>query len=234
MRRRMVILIIALITFYSFLICGCNQHNFDGEQVYHQGFEELEHKINSELGDYLTIVRYQNPQSDSLFIQVYFRSSYCDNQELVEKTPMWLIVDRFRCIFNDYWRLNPEFFDEQIEEILVCFYRDIDGHPEERAGLSNTVNGQAYDLLVAENAECGQVDYSQFMDREDIISLSLGYHDANDNPTIDECFNYLSEQIELFPNLECVTLMNVRLSGEDRSVLIDMLFNEYEDIHYWC
>lgn len=122
-KNRALCILLIMVLLYLLFVSGCKKQTFDSEQVYHQGFEELEQRINNELGDYLTIVRYQTPDDDHLYIEVFFRSSYCDSNDYVDETPMWLVADRFRCICNDFLQSNPEYFGDDYSIIDCVFAR---------------------------------------------------------------------------------------------------------------
>ena len=230
-KNRALCILLIMVLLYLLFVSGCKKQTFDSEQVYHQRFEELEQRINSELGDYLTIVRYQTPDDDHLYIEVFFRSSYCDSNDYVDETPMWLVADRFRCICNDFLQSNPEYFGDDYSIIDCVFERDVGGYTETVASIRNYITSrETYDLFVTESIEFGDVDYSLLEDKDDIIGLYLGYHGSAVNPTTDECFNYFCDQIERFPNLEYIYVLPIFSPNVDNQTLMQMLLAEYDDL----
>ena len=211
-KNRALCILLIMVLMYLLFVSGCKKQTFDSEQVYHQGFEELEQRINSELGD-------------------YFRSSYCDSNDYVDETPMWLVADRFRCICNDFLQSNPEYFGDDYSIIDCVFERDVGGYTETVASIRNYITSrETYDLFVTESIEFGDVDYSLLEDKDDIICLYLGYHGGAVNPTTDECFNYFCDQIERFPNLEYIYVLPISSPNVDNQTLMQMLLAEYDDL----
>ena len=224
-------LIIKILIIVSLVLCGCTRTTFDNEQIYHNGVEEFEHVINDELGDYLSIVRYQTPDNNLLYIEVYLRSSYCDHSAQVEETPIWSVVDRFRCISNEFLQSNPEYFGDDYSIIDCVFERDVGGHTETVASIRNYITSrETYDLFVTESIECGDVDYSLLEDKDDLICLYFGYHGGAVNPTTDECFNYFCDQIDEFPSLEYIYILPIPSTNADDQEVIQMILDRYGNL----
>ena len=228
--RKSIIYGLLCIVLSLFVCGGCKYVNHDREQIYHEGFEEYEHAINDELGDYITIDRYQDLEDEGrLNILVYFQHSYYSDDNMVRNLPLWLIVDRFRCISNDYIRDNGDCWAYRYDRINCTFYIDEGRVPETIASISNYVCGfDSYDLFITENLGLN-VDYGQLEDRQDIRFIYLNYSEKNENPTLEDCYEFYCEQIDLFPNLEYVFIY-VPSHEIDEQELMQMIHDKYEDL----
>ncbi len=213
----------------------------DKEQHYHADYEELEHRINDELGEFLVIgnitpLRYAS-HDDYSFRQfyIYLQPSYLlDNQRITE-VPVYVVIDRFRCIFNDYLDENQGLFDDDIK-IQVLFGTDAGDHEEYDWGtLSNYVYDleheyHIYDHLIFESVPFyrwygrsfdGCTDYEFMEDKEDIVFLYLLNTGLDADTSVDKIIEAYQAQIELFPNVAYVTFYP--LNEQDRDSLTSML-----------
>lgn len=221
-----IILIFTLIL--SFLICGCDHKRYDKEQTYHDGYEELEHFINSELGDYLTIEKYQEPIDDNgyLVINVFFRSSYCDDSNKVEQTPIWFIVDNFRCLFNEFLREHENYFSGRVSRYDIVFCIDEGNYIDTSiARLRNYVDVQnAYsindDYIITEEVHC---DIGNLNNKDELIYLYASYCGEINDPSIDQCVDYFCNQLELFPNLRYFRIVYAPLPQSEWSIVSERI-----------
>ncbi|MBR5386413.1 MAG: hypothetical protein IK142_02395 [Clostridiales bacterium] len=227
MRRLRTIPAVFILLMYL-VLCGCTKTSFDNEQVFHSGAEEFEHVINDELGDYLSIIRYQTPDNNRLYIEVYLRSSYCDNSAQVEETPIWSVVDRFRCISNDFLRDNPGYFGDSHTMLECVFERDLGGYTETVASIRNHITSyDHYDYFVTESIDA---DYSLLQNKEDILCLYMFYNGDIENPTTEECFDYFCEQIDAFPSLEYIYILPIPSTNADDQEVIQMILDRYGNL----
>lgn len=249
MRRIVSITLILLLFFDAFVLCGCrHDSNYDKEQVYHEGYEEFEHYINDELGDYLSIVRYQEPSEDGsfIFIDVYFRSSYYDNYDRKREMPVWKVIDRFRCRYNDFVRNNPGYFHRaDSTRIEVCFWYDeghtMNGHVFQPCGeLSSICLSTDRSMIIHNdeelliNLEYDYADYSQLEDKEDVICLYInipGQYQAGeaDEESINECVDYVCGVIDEFPNLQMFRIVNAPIAYSAMDQITNRVIERFED-----
>lgn len=220
--------LLSLVIVFALVVTGCKTKLYDNEQVYHPEYEEFELLVNQELGDYLSITRYQSPDDDCLYIEVYLRSSYCDNSAQVEETPIWSVVDRFRCISNDFLRDNPGYFGDSHTMLECVFERDLGGYTEMVASIRNHITSyDHYDYFVTESVDA---DYSLLQNKEDILCLYMFYNGDVVNPTTEECFDYFCEQIDAFPSLEYIYILPLSSINADDQVVIQMLLDRYDHL----
>ena len=220
------ITIITLLLMTILIISGCNRKKYDKVQVYHAEYTELEHYINDELGDYLSIENYQEPSDENglLVINVYLRSSYYDDQAKISQTPMWLIIDRFRCCFNEYISQHPDYFGDEVERYKLYFWVD-DGatvdyvsqmanYVEVPDAYNNSFSLEIYDIIVSEDIHA---DYHQLSNKEDLICLFIGYNynENEDSPSLDQCIDYFCDCIEQYPNLRYFRITSAPLPISD-------------------
>ena len=216
---------------YLGVLTGCGQSLYDKEQQYHDDYYELEHYINDALGSYLTIDRYQIPADYYIVFDVCLRSSYYTDADLLNDKPIWLVVDEFRCLCNEFLVNHPNYFGNSIELYSFIFYRDDGASMQEIAVLMNhllrtDLRGPHYDILVVEDFKMEIVDSQLLRHREEIIATYLRYE--SDNPSVDECISYFCDQIESFPNLEYFRIEYTPFSIEDEEVIETRILNTYD------
>ena len=206
-------ILVILFIVNAFAVTGCKRKDY--EQHYHLGMEELEHCINDELGSYLVIYSISpttygdgSVDENKMNVFVYFQPSYYNNSTKRADTPLETVVDRFRCIWNDYIRENPDTFWDEVE-IRVRLGYEFD-HFEEMYTLrnyiydNNTEETNLYKLLVSESGRFS--DYEFMQDKEDIIWISLLNIGVDENSSTDMYYESYCMQIDLFPNLQYVSV----------------------------
>ena len=245
--RKLFSVFLALVMIFAFSGCkviDCLLEPQDKEQHYHVGFNDLEHRINDELGEYLVIcdiTPLRHPSYDDYSYRqfyVYLQPSYLSDTRRITEVPVYVVIDRFRCIFNDYMDENPGFFDDDIK-VNVFFGTDAGDHEEYDWGsLSNYVYDRdhefhIYDHLVYESITSnywygrsidGCTNYEFMEDKEDIVWLYLLNTGLDADTSVEKIIDAYRAQIELFPNLTYVSFHP--LNEQDENILTSMLEDE--------
>ena len=240
MKRIWSIIVIGICVVNCVLFCCCAHRKYDKEQIYHEGYEELERYINAELGDYLTIESYQEPIDDNgyLVIYVYFRSSYCDDPHLIDQFPIWSIVDKFRCSFNDFIIQNTDYWDDRVFKYDIYFCIDdgdyIDSSIARLCNYVNTLdsnrennNNNTYDYIITEEVYC---DSNNLDNKDELICLYIGYYGDLDNPSIDQCIDYFCDRLNHFPNLRFFKIIYAPFPESDWNIITEGIINRNSNL----
>ena len=182
---------IFVFVFFVFLfLCSCvrfpnhyrEEEKYDRKtQSYDEGYEEIEHKITDEYGDYIHL----SLSEDGCSFILGLKSAYFENENACKKVPVYKIADDVRVMVNSYLKENPNSILSQNLQKQIGMILMIMPQQDHDIALFQIDSIKAYDT----NLDVGYIAY-------ETIDLGNVPDYFFDNNFPDSMYEYLAENGE--------------------------------------
>lgn len=235
--------------FIVILLCCCScsineTYKFDNiEQKYDKNYEEVEHLIVDEFGDYL----YVYITSDNIMV-LALKGKYIDDKQLQNELPDYMIFERTRGIVNSYILENPNctLAEETRNSLWQIHMLVWEGHSKTIFEVNNNTleNGKiihkdqfiTYMKADSSSLKILKTDYNSYV-RQMMDYIAKTGSDLNGMVILvgvydekDEALDSISETMHKFPCLKQVIIYYSSDNTEDYNYVVENVKQEFNNI----